>query len=218
MLIIPALNCTDKESLVIRLNQADEIYLNYPDAEPWIHIDVADGSFTKGYSTWRNPDDLKIISRNPSFKIEIHLMANNPESIIEPWLRAKINRLIFHLESAANVEVISDMAKAHNIEPMLAITPTTSAQHMLPYLNSFSFCQILAVNPGLSGQDFQMESLEKIKIIKEKFPQIIVEVDGGINDKTSKLCRSAGADQIVASSFIFENEDPIKAYKSLNTI
>lgn len=215
MRILPAVNCINKECLVNRLRQTDRIFEVYGNEQPWIHIDVADGGFTRGYSTWRNPADLKIFSRRVPFLIEIHMMVNNPEEVMEPWLNQDISRFIFHLESTANVNTIVNLCNNKGVDPMLALSPGTSASHALPYLEDLKSCQVLAVNPGQSAQDFQEEIFDKIKQIKDSFPEIMLEVDGGINLETGKKCIAAGADQLVSASYIWKNLDPAKAYKAL---
>lgn len=215
MKILPAINCINKECLANRLGQIDRIFEIYESDKPWIHIDVADGGFTRGYSTWRNPRDLKMFNRQPPFLIEIHMMVNNPEEIMESWLNQDISRLIFHLESTANVNTIVDFCNSKGVDPMLALSPGTSASHAMPYLKDLKSCQVLAVNPGQAAQDFQEEIFDKIKQIKDSFPKIMLEVDGGINPETGKKCIAAGANQLVSASYIWKNLDPAKAYKEL---
>lgn len=213
MQIIPGINCADFECVYSRFKQAQEMLAGVSPKERWVHIDIADGGFTAGHETWRNPTDLANFEKN-GIKIELHYMVNEPEASIEPWLNAGISRLIFHLETTSQVEVVARLCQERGIETMLAIGPETGADHLLPYLPLVDSAQVLGVSPGKSGQLFQESSLEKIKIIRAKFPNIIIEVDGGITLEVAKQCEAAGANQLAVTSAIFNQANPNQAFQN----
>ncbi len=222
MIIIPGINCQDFEKVKTRLAQTEEIFFGAGGEnrdlgvmEGWVHIDVADGGFTNGYATWRNPEDLKTIKLNPNLKIEVHLMITSPEAMIPAWIAAGAKRIIVHLEAVENVEIIVTMCSEAQVELMLAIAPSTPAEHLSPYLAMVSSCQLLAVHPGLAGQKFQEEILQKIKTLKAQFPDLRIEVDCGVTPAVAQLCKQAGATQVVATSYIFSSDNYVKAYNEL---
>jgi ribulose-phosphate 3-epimerase len=98
---------------------------------------------------------------------------------------------------------------------MLATNPDTPAEELIPYLDSVYQFQFLAVKPGFSGQEFDERIVEKVKFLRERSSDVVIEVDGGINVETAKLVRRAGADIVVSASYIFSNKDPLRAYKNL---
>lgn len=215
MKIIPVINCADFEAVKSRVAVAKEILSTVPEADRWLHIDIADGGFTNGYSTWRNPTDLAELKLGPDIKIELHLMMNEPEQAMEAWLAAGISRLIFHLESTDSVGVVIASCHSRGVEPMLALRPDTPVAHAMQYLAGVPGAQVLAVTPGPAGSPFDEKMYDKITALRQRFPDMIVEVDGGVNPETAGKMRSAGATQAAAGSYIFNNADPAKAYKEL---
>lgn len=214
MQIIPVVNCQDFDCVKQRVQTAQESL--FPLVKPedrWLHIDIADGGFTKGYETWRNPTDLSSLKLSPEIKIELHLMVNEPEQAMEAWLATGISRLIFHLESTASLDVIVAACHSRGVEPMLAISPATPAPHALPYLAGFSSCQLLAVEPGKAGQEFEEHMYEKIKTIHTRFPDMVIEVDGGVTPETAPNIKAAGASILTAGSTIFESPNPVAVFR-----
>lgn len=228
MEIIPAVNAKSFE--VVR-DQA----LAAAQFAKWIHLDVTDGIFARNL-TWGHPDELREIKNQistptpkgrgsdqsvgdtKSVEFEIHLMVANPEIRVEPWLRSGAKRVIVHVEAMANPPYILETAKQAGGEVMLALKPQTPVERLLIYAQDFKHFQILAVEPGLAGQKFQESVLGKIRTLRAKAPGVTIEVDGGIDLETSKLCKAAGADIVVAASYIFGSKDPRKAYEQLTQI
>lgn len=229
MKIIPAINCGNFECVKEKLKKSAEF-------SDWAQIDIADGKFTV-HKTWNNPSEL-----NFKLNLEIHLMVENPQDAIDNWLKAfrqnsgqaGAKRIIVHFETikdsaAKNPEndlsdilnFILEKTGAENIEIGLAIAPKISVEEIIPYLNKINFIQVLTVDPGLAGQKFQPQILDKIKFLKSlggKHQDIVVEVDGGINPETAKLCQEAGADIAVAASYIWDSENPKAAFEELSAI
>lgn len=217
MRIVPAINCEDFDCVKSRAKQCLELFSAVDDAgQPqWMHFDVADGGFTNGYATWRNHQDLKELKVPANVKIEAHLMVRNPEAIFEQWLNAGASRIVVHLSATQNLENISSRCSESRAEVFLAFEPGSDIAHGFPYLNLVSGVQILAVGPGLSGQSFDPEALQKIKTLRKRFPSLIIEIDGGINPKTAVAAKEAGADFAVSGSYIFNSTDPARAFGEL---
>ena len=213
MQVIPAINCLDSGCVKKRLAQIEEL------GGDWAHIDIADGRFAPT-ETWDNPREVSsLTSRFPPLNIEVHLMVQNPETVVESWFRIGAKRIIVHLESFRGREekfnLILEKCSAANVEMMLAINPETPVEEILPYLDSLLFVQILAVSPGPAGQKFNENVIQKIEILRERAPDVAIEVDGGMNPETARLVRSAGADIIASGSYIFDSEKPAAAYETL---
>lgn len=210
MQVLPVVNCDTEECVKNRLAQAGEF-------SEWMHVDVGDGKFASTV-TWGTPEEWKrLITNNLELttKFEIHLMVENPEAVIDAWLRTGAKRIIVHLEAMTDSVYILEKCKKYDVEVMLSIGPKTEVERLLAHGRDFKYFQILTVFPGMQGQKFQKDSLQKIKFIREKIPDAIIEVDGGINLETAKLVKQAGADIVVSASYIFNSENPLASYKTL---
>ena len=187
----------------------------------WIHIDVADGKFTQNI-TWENPADLENAGFNfgnlKPVHFEIHLMVIHPEEVIEEWLKAGAQRAIVHVEAMKDVDAILKTCEVHGADAMLAHNPETPAESLLPHLEKFTYVQVLAVKPGLAGQKFKPEVINKIKFLRERVPGVKIEVDGGITAATGRLCRDAGADMLVSASYLWNSKNPKKTFEELMRI
>jgi ribulose-phosphate 3-epimerase len=212
MEIIPAINATSFEVAERHIVQAAAF-------APWLHIDITDGIFTKNF-VWGKPDELHRIITTHGLKtqFEIHLMVTEPELLVEPWIRSGAKRVIVHVEAMTNPPYVLELIKQLQGEVMLAAKPATPAERLLIYKDDFPKFQVLAVEPGLAGQKFQESVVTKIKTLREKAPNAIIEVDGGVNMATAKVCKEAGANLLVSASAIFAAPDPKKAYEELSNI
>ncbi len=184
----------------------------------WVHLDVTDGAFTKTIS-WNNPEDLKSIKTN--LGLEVHLMVENPEAVLGAWLEALSvattggKRVIIHFEVMSDPAYILAECQKFGVEAGLALKPNTNLELVSVYLRSFALVQILAVMPGPSGQIFKPEVLDKIKFLRSKSVNVIIEVDGGMNPATAHAVKEAGANIIVSGSYIWGNPAPASAYEKL---
>jgi len=218
MKIIPSVNCADKECFLSRARAASQF-------SDWVHIDVSDGKFTQHRSFGFPSDVQSLVENEPTAllqlkktKMEAHLMVKTPVEYLLAWAGAGIDRVVIHLESVNTLDEVASICRERDIVMMLAINPETTIDDIEPLLGQYgvSFVQILAVPPGRSGQAFVPEVLLKVKTLKENHPEVIVEVDGGINPSTARLARDAGADIAVSASYIFESESPRRAYEDLS--
>jgi len=217
MQIIPAINAKNFEEAKKQIGIAAQVV----PAGGVIHIDVTDGRFSPAI-TWGEASqlaNLELRTKNRELKIEVHLMVNNPELVIEDWLKAGIDRAIVHLEALGEeVLNIKRFLKKHNKKIVLALNPETPAEKLLPYLTEIEQVLILAVKPGWAGQKFSPEVIHKIQFLRKAAPSVKIEVDGGINLETAKLCKEAGADIVVSASYILNSDNPKEAYEKLTFI
>lgn len=213
MEIIPAINCLDLECVEEKLKICD----SFLPKDGWIHLDVADARFTFN-KTWGDPS-LWLKFKN-HFQLEVHLMVEEPEKVVGEWIKAGAKRIIVHVEAVTpeTAAQISKMARGERVEIMLSSNPHTLKDALKPYLKLFPGFQVLAVNPGYTGQHFLPSTLEKLKFLRHSSSSAKIEVDGGINRETAKLAKAAGATIVAAASYIFGVKDPQKAYEALKRI
>jgi len=205
MQVIPAINVDSFEEVKEKMGLV-EPYVK------WVQLDVADGTFTKN-TLWHDSTDL--LSFKTSLNIEVHLMINDIEERVESWLLEPVNRVIFHLETAKAPRLVIEKCKEAKKEVGIAIGPDTSWTQLIPFCTEVDVFQILSVYPGLPGQKFIEECLDKIKSLRENCPSVIIEVDGGVNKEVALKAKKAGADIICAASAIFNSSDIKKAIKDL---
>lgn len=192
--IIPAINEIDFSEILKKIKIIEPI-------SDWVHIDVADGSFTENF-LWHEPQDLEKL--NSEILIEAHFMMKNLENKISEWLKyPMIKRVIFNLEASKNPDFIIQICHKKGVQAGVSICPVSSLDLLLPYLEKADLFQILSVIPGKSGQKFTEDSLEKIKELRKICPECVIEADGGINSDIAKNALNAGADILVSSSYIF---------------
>jgi ribulose-phosphate 3-epimerase len=213
-LIIPAINCRHFEEAVRRLRQAKK----FLPAGGWLHLDVVDGRFAPNI-TWGNPSEFRFLAAEAvDLNFEVHLMVERPEETVQAWWQAGVKRVIVHLEAMSDSALLLAAAEEAGGAIMLAISPETPVETLLPYLASFSFFQVLAVAPGLAGQKFEPQILAKVKFLRQRAPNAKIEVDGGINPETAQQAKAAGADILVSASYIFNHPDPSLAYQNLTAV
>lgn len=210
MKVIPAINELDFTEIKKKIQMAEAF------GAEWVHIDVADGQFTKNF-LWNDPRQLKNEISNMKARVEVHLMIQNPDATMQEWLDAGAKRIVVHVEAAKNVDALEEKCKQSGAELVLAANPATPPEQLLqyPYLDNFL---ILAVIPGTAGQKFQESHLEKISALRAKLANVKIEVDGGVSLRNALQIKNAGADILVAASAIWRSEDPGEAYQRLKAI
>ncbi|MBS4760553.1 MAG: ribulose-phosphate 3-epimerase [Clostridium sp.] len=181
----------------------------------WIHIDVMDGHFVPNLTI--GAPVVKAIKPHTNIPLDVHLMIENPQNYIEDFVKAGANIITFHYEATKEMteDVISHI-KSHDILVGLSIKPKTEPQEILKYLLMVDMVLIMTVEPGFGGQSFMEDCAKKIPVIRQNAPEnLIIQVDGGINEKTAKTCIDLGANSLVAGSYIFKSTDMEEAIKSL---
>lgn len=182
----------------------------------WLHIDVMDGHFVPNITI--GVPVTASIKRVASIPLDVHLMIENPEKYVEPFVKAGADILTFHYEAVESDEKIFNLIKyikSFGIKAGMSIKPKTPASSCFKFLNELDMLLVMTVEPGFGGQKFMSDCAEKIKLIREQNPDIIIQVDGGINAETGKICKDYGANSLVAGNYIYKAEDIQKAIKSL---
>lgn len=213
MQVIPAINVRDATLTEQLVRQA----AHFLPAGAWIHIDVGDGVYIKevaGVSpfvcgAWLTANGLQA---------EIHLMVQDYESHLAPWLDAGAKRIIIPVELVRDPGHLLALEKKYTADIMLSCGLDISLDALKPFFSTFRFFQILAVQPGLSGQLFDESALQKVMFVRANVSHAIIEVDGGITPGVARRVKDAGADRIVSASYIWGSAEPKKAYQELTMI
>lgn len=180
----------------------------------WLHIDVMDGHFVPNITI--GVPVVASIRKITKLCLDVHLMIENPEKYIEPFANAGADILTFHYEAAKDVTELIKLIKSYNVKVGMSIKPKTPYDVVLPYLNDLDLVLVMTVEPGFGGQKFMADCAEKIPLIKEKaHKDLIIQVDGGINAETARICTSFGANSLVAGNYIYKSDDIASAVKSL---
>ena len=183
----------------------------------WLHIDVMDGHFVPNITI--GVPVVKSLRKSTDLILDTHLMIENPEKYVEPFAKAGSDILTFHYEACENpkqVEKVIDLIKSLNVKVGLSIKPKTEAKDIFQFLDKINLLLVMTVEPGFGGQEFMHDCAMKIPAIKDNAPtDLIIQVDGGINNLTSKICTSLGATSLVAGSYIYGSKDYQKAIESL---
>ncbi len=181
----------------------------------WIHIDVMDGHFVPNLTI--GAPVVKAIKPHCSIPLDVHLMIENPQNYVEDFVKAGADIITFHYEAAKDLtEDIISHIKSHDVLAGISIKPKTEPQEILKYLLMVDMVLIMTVEPGFGGQSFMLDCAQKIPVIRQNAPEnLIIQVDGGINQETGKICKQLGATSLVAGSYIFKAPNKKDAIDSL---
>lgn len=185
----------------------------------WIHFDVMDGHFVPNITF--GPDILKGFKKKTGMFMDVHLMIEDPEYYAPIFIKNGADLITFHYEVYEDIEKCKKLCeKIHSIgcKCGISIKPNTPVEVLNPILPILDLVLIMSVEPGFGGQSFMMSSLEKINYVKnwkEKYNgSYLIEIDGGINNKTCALAKNVGCEVFVAGSYIFK-QDIKKSIESL---
>jgi len=183
---------------------------------PWLHIDVMDGHFVPNISI--GVPVVKSIRKITNLFLDTHLMIENPQKYIEPFIQAGSDLITFHYEATKeNTSGTINLIKNFNKKVGISIKPNTSVDQIKKYIDLVDLILIMTVEPGFGGQKFMENCANKISEIKKYStnPDLIIQVDGGINDKTGLICKKLGANSLVAGNYIYNSQNYEEAIKSL---
>ena len=174
----------------------------------WIHFDVMDGHFVPNLTF--GPGILQCLRRNSELFLDVHLMVSDPDYYSDLFINAGADSIVFHYEAYNDIEKCEQLIdKIHSkyLKAGISIKPGTPVEVIEPLLDKVDIVLLMSVEPGFGGQSFMPESLPRVKQLaaykKEKDLPYIIEVDGGVNDRNAHDLMEAGAEALVAGSFVF---------------
>lgn len=174
-------------------------------------LDVSDGVFAKKV-TWGEPERIKDLEVD----VEVHLMVQRPEEILPLWLDSGARRVYIHYEATTKHEQCLSMIRQAGMEAGIALLPETSVDVVAPLVEGTDAVLIFSGSLGEYGGSFQSEpTLSKISTLRQRYPQLTIEVDGGMNPESARAVVEAGANAIVSGGFIFDSDNPISAIENL---
>ena len=182
-----------------------------------IHLDVMDGHFVPNLTM--GPKTVAAINRATDLFLDVHLMIYNPFEYIERFVEAGADRITFHFEATEEVKETLAYIKKCNVQAGLAFSPQTSHEMVDKFLALADMVLLMTVNPGFGGQSFMSDMLEKVEYTREmasrlKLP-LDIQVDGGIDDQTAPLCIKAGANILVAGTYLYKAPNMKEAIQKL---
>ena len=200
---------SNMEKIISQLDQSKAEY---------IHFDVMDGDFVPNLTF--GPQFISDLRLKTKKKFDVHLMIKRVGNFLEDYIRAGSDVISFHYEIDENLNQLIKKIKENNIKVGIAIKPKTLWEDIKEYLHTVDQVIIMTVEPGFGGQSFMKEQIKKIEsisnYIKKNSLNVNIEIDGGINYETGKLCIEAGADILVVGSFLFQQKSLIAATNKLN--
>ena len=200
---------SNMEKIISSLDQSEAEY---------IHFDVMDGDFVPNLTF--GPQFISNLRNQTKKVFDVHLMINRVSKFLDDYIKAGSDIITFHIEIEENLSELISKIKDKDIKAGIAIKPKTPWEEIKSLLHSIDQVIIMTVEPGFGGQSFMDSQIDKIKsisnYIKENNLSVDIEIDGGVNYETGKICRDAGANILVAGSFLFKQENLLTATNQLN--
>ena len=178
-----------------------------------LHIDVMDGHFVPNLTF--GAQVVRSIKEKCDLKLDVHLMIQDPTRFIDDFIDAGSDIITIHFESNGNAAQILRKIRSKGIKTGFALKPNTSAHELFMYLDLLDVALVMSVEPGFGAQTFMSSALEKILFIRTINENIDISVDGGINPITADMCKKAGANILVAGSYVFGSKDATTAISEL---
>ena len=195
----------------------DEVKEVYAAGATMIHLDVMDGLFVNNISF--GIPVIASLRKTSDIIFDVHLMIDRPERYIKQFSDAGADLITIHYEASEDVEGTLKAIRALGKKSALSIKPGTPVDAVFPYLPLCDMILIMTVEPGFGGQSFIYGMLDKMRTLREKIEReglaVDIQVDGGVNEETAKLCREAGANILVAGSAVFRAQDKAAIIKAL---
>ena len=171
-----------------------------------LHYDVMDGHFVPNIS-FGVPVLKSLHKALPDAFYDVHLMITHPQQYAEAFAKAGASLLNFHLECDDDIQETIDAIKAQGCKVGMTIKPGTPVEELGYYIDQLDLVLVMSVEPGFGGQKFMADQMEKLRALRAKRPELILEVDGGVNRETAPICRENGADVAVAGTAVFRAEN-----------
>jgi len=211
MKVAPSILSADFGILAEEVKRVSEAGADY------IHCDVMDGHFVPNMTM--GPMILEAVKKATNTPLDIHFMVENIPFFIDMYKHLKPEFISFHIEEEKHINRVIQKIRKEGIRPAVVLNPATPVCLLEYIVADVDMVLLMSVNPGFGGQKFIPSVIDKIKELRElaerKNPELLIEVDGGVNDENAPLLKEAGADILVAGSFVFKSDDYKKAIESL---
>ena len=213
-LIAPSILAADFGNL-----QRDVEMINQSDAH-WFHLDVMDGVFVPNISF--GMPIINAIAKHATKTLDAHLMIIDPDRYIKTFADLGVDYLTVHYEACSHLHRTLQAIKAEGMKAGVALNPHTNINLLEDTINDIDLVCIMSVNPGFGGQSFIENTYSKVKKLKEmitkKNASTLIQIDGGVTKKNAKQLVEAGANVLVAGSYIFRSENPAETIVELNNL
>lgn len=182
----------------------------------WVHCDIMDGHFVPNISY--GIPIVKAVRPATKKVVDCHLMIEHPELYVEAFAAAGADMITVHQEACVHLD--RQLAQIHDLgcKAGVALNPATPVETLVDILHAVDMVLIMSVNPGFGGQKFIPQALDKVRRLRALAPDLLIQVDGGVNAETGAELVAAGADVLVAGSYVFGAEEPREAIHSLYTL
>ena len=208
--ILPSLLAADFGRL------GDEIRRAEASGAEALHLDVMDPHFVPNLSF--GPDVVALAKRTaPGFYRNVHLMMSRPDLYLEAFAAAGAQTIQIHVEADCDLHVELKRIRALGCKAAIVLNPETPVERLEPYLGEIDEALVMTVHPGYGGQKFIAECLPKVTWLRKRRPDLDIRVDGGVNAETAVLAVKAGANQLVAGSYLFRQADMKSAVSGLKS-
>ena len=214
MYIAPSMLSADFNNLAQSIRMVEEAGADY------LHIDIMDGDFVPNISF--GPMLYQGLRGQSKLVFDVHMMVTNPERYVDQVVKAGADVVTVHVEATPHIHRALQLIKAAGAKAGVVINPGTSVSDIEAVLGQVDQVLVMTVNPGFGGQAFIPETLDKVRQLadlrQKQGYSYLIEVDGGVNDKTAADCLAAGADILVAGSYVFGHPDPAQAIQTLKDL
>lgn len=214
MYIAPSMLSADFNNLAQSIRMVEEAGADY------LHIDIMDGDFVPNISF--GPMLYQGLRGQSKLVFDVHMMVTNPERYVDQVVKAGADVVTVHVEATPHIHRALQLIKAAGAKAGVVINPGTSVSAIEAVLGQVDQVLVMTVNPGFGGQAFIPATLDKVRQLADLRQKngynYLIEVDGGVNDKTAADCLAAGADILVAGSYVFGHSNPAQAIQTLKAL
>ena len=212
-IIAPSILAGDHSNLVYSLQQIEK------SGAPWVHLDIMDGHFVPNLTF--GPQTVKALREQSNLFFDVHLMLDSPHNYIDAFIKSGSDQITIHVEPNYSIKDTLETVRNNQCLSGIALNPDSPVELIRPYLNLCDIVVVMAVQPGFGGQIFHKEVTSKIKVLDrwrcELNLNYRIEVDGGVDSVTGKICRSLGADTLVTGTSFYKSIDRKSFVRNLCT-